>query len=149
MTIFEKASLLISSISLLFSLIAIYMVRRANFIARWNLEASLNQRISESRELVDNIALDIVKYHQKKKQSKIEIEIIKKRLYAAIENNLNVYNEACLQYEKKRIDKNSFKSNYFNDIKNLVEEEDYNKYFDSVSSPYKSILRVYSEWFNA
>ncbi len=35
---------------------------------------------------------------------------------------------------------------YKDEIRNLVHDEEFKKYFDGVTSTYKAILKVYREW---
>lgn len=71
-----------------------------------------------------------------------------KTLNSMIESMLNKYDDACGKYLDGKIDKNRFKKTYHREISNLVQNGEFKKYFDPVTTSYKAILVVYKEWFD-
>lgn len=67
---------------------------------------------------------------------------------AAVESNINAYEEACAKYIDNKYDRKRFKKIYQISLRQLVENPQHKPYFDGVTSRYKAILKVYSEWEN-
>jgi len=65
---------------------------------------------------------------------------------AAIYSLLNVYEFACIQYIKNKINKEAFKSIFSGSLKSIKDE--YKIYFigDGLQENYEAINRVYKEW---
>lgn len=70
----------------------------------------------------------------------------KETVIVANESYINAYEEACAKYLDNKTDKTRFKKNYFISLRQLVEKEEYKPFFDSTTSRYKAILKVYNEW---
>lgn len=99
-------------------------------------ENSINDITIDNNQLEEILSDDDV-YLYKKKMHEQSIEIM-----------LNVYDEACAKYLDSKVDKERFKRSYHKSIRNLIESEDFDKYFNTPCSSYKCILRVYDKWFN-
>ena len=97
--------------------------------------------INQTKKDVRDITLTIAKKSDDK-------DILSQAFNSAIESNLNAYEEACAKYLDNKVDKERFKRNYSVEIRQLVENTNYKKYFDATTSPYKCILKVYNEWNN-
>mgnify|MGYP006916065956 CR=1 FL=1 len=83
-----------------------------------------------------------------KENSNEDAALSKQILNASLEDWLNAYDEACAKYLDCKIDKERFKKMYSVEIKRIVEEEGTKPYYDSITSSYKSTLKVYNEWNN-
>src|SRR5574343_658667 len=121
MTNYELASLFISAISLCFSLFAFFSSRKTEAT---QVELYINERITNTKEKVSEQANIIAPLKAKKDLSAEEQRL--KELYeagfnAAVENNLNAYEEACAKYLDGKADRNRFKKSYKKEIKQLVE----------------------------
>lgn len=64
----------------------------------------------------------------------------------AKEGLLNAYENGCFKYIDNKIDKERFKKIYLIEIRNIVEDKSFKDKFDSNTSRYKAILKVYKEW---
>ena len=65
---------------------------------------------------------------------------------SAWEDVLNAYDEACKKYLDKKVDRKSFKQMYQDEIRQLVEDDNFKQYHSNPQSRYRYILRVYEEW---
>lgn len=125
-----------------------------NMISLGNLELSISERISNSKDKVGDITLIISPLLAKKTNNSLtddeEATLLaqKKVLESAIENNINAYEDACSKYLDKRIDRKRFKKSYHTEIRQLVESKRLEEYFNPVSSKFRAILKVYDEWNN-
>ena len=77
-----------------------------------------------------------------------ELNIYTGLFKSAVESWLNTYEEACAKYIDNKIDKKRFKKQYHTEIRNLVEEEEFEKFFNPTKSKFQAILKVYKEWNN-
>ncbi|ELG4788259.1 hypothetical protein V9657_004456 [Vibrio vulnificus] len=76
------------------------------------------------------------------------LEIYQKNFNASVQTLMNTYDDACSKYIDGKVDKIRFKKNYRYEIRNLLENKDLKEYFDPLTSRYKPILNVYTEWEN-
>ena len=129
---------------LLISIISILRANNAHKIAQGQIELSIHQLINQTKKDVMEISLKIAdKCSDNSDQIKT---VLTKAFNSAVEQNLNAYDEACAKYLDNKVDKERFKKNYHVEIRQLVENESYKDKFDSNTSPYKGILKVYREW---
>lgn len=150
MTTYETAALIISGISLLIAIGAIFCSSRASkkantiaenqkMISQGQIELQIYQMISQTKRDVLDIALKVKDGNS---------DIVRQAFESARELNLNAYEEACAKYLDGKVDKKRFKKNYHVEIRNLVENDNNKDKFDGVTSKYKCILEVYEEWNN-
>ena len=122
------------------------MSHYAHKISQGQIELEIHQLINQTQKDVMEISIVIAeKLPDNSPEAKI---MIKKALSTAYERNLNAYEEACAKYLDNKVDKERFKKNYHLDIRKLVENEHFKDKFNSTTSPYKAILKVYNEWNN-
>lgn len=148
MTLYELISIIIAAGALVFSLIAFFSSKR---IAVAQIELYMNERITNTKEKVSEQASIMAPLRAKKSLSEEERRLLdsyEKIFLAAVENNLNAYEEACAKYLDKKVDCGRFKKTYKKEIRQLVEREELKTYFNATSSSYKAILKVYTEWEN-
>lgn len=172
MTDFEKITLTIAVISAVFALgsliVAIVSIVKANsfsknalskseaqnMIAMGNLELSISERISSSRDKVGDITIILSPLLGKKNSTglsvdeELTLEAQSKVLNAAIENNINAYEDACSKYIDQKVDVIRFKKLYNTEIRQLVESPQMQQFFNPLTSKFKAILKVYNEWNN-
>lgn len=172
MSTYEKLTLVVSGGSVVLALIAIYVsvysARKSNsnsknaldktdvqnMIAMSQLELAVSQGISNSKTLVSDMAITMSPLLAKKNTSGLSAEEtmtfdIQQRVFdSRVESNINAYEEACTKYLDGKIDRVRFHKNYNVEIRQLVEKPSLHKYFNSVSSNYKAIIKVYTEWNN-
>lgn len=158
MSAYEWSSLIVSILSLLVAAYAAHSSSKAkvkseeaNKSAEASVEISVLGAITSTKEKIMDCSESMEELLAKKNLTADEkrlLDLKQKRFNVAIENNLNAYEEACAKYLDNKIDKVRFQKNYVTEIRNLVENKNYEKYFDAVKSRYKAILKVYQEWNN-
>lgn len=154
--------ILLPSIAIIVSIIAIYQSSKANTksdlasttankISAGQIELNISMLIKETENRVMDLAIAMSKYFKDTKLSKTEekeLEFLKNAYNQAVESNLNAYEEACAKYLDEKTDKERFKRMYSIPIRRLLETKELEKYFPAHNSSYKCILKVYNEWFN-
>ena len=144
MTLYEIVAIVIAAFGLLISVISIVRANSAHKIAQGQIELSIHQLLNQTKKDVMEVSLKIAdKCSNDSTQMK---DVLTQALNSAIEQNLNAYDEACAKYLDNKVDKERFKKNYHVEIRQLVENKNYQDKFDSNTSPYKGILKVYREW---
>ena len=118
------------------------------------IELEVRSAIREETARVNDISIMLNPLISKSKagtltnEQSIELEGLSKNWKAAIQGMLNAYEEACTKYLDDKIDKVRFKKTYQVEIRNLLEANNLKKFFDSHSSRYKAIIKVYNDWEN-
>jgi hypothetical protein len=117
-----------------------------------NMRRAINDAQSAVSELINRIQLRLINRDKNSTLSPEEEKQIKHdelALKTACQSLLNVYDGLCAQYLDGKIDMVRFKKSFSVEIRNLVERDTFQEYFNpATTSPYKPILRVYEEWFN-
>lgn len=144
MTIYEIIAVVISLLGLSLSIWSIVKARSAHKIAQGQIELNIHQLLTQAKK--DEMEISILIAEKCSNDSSKMKTIIFSALNTAIERTLNAYEEACAKYLDGKVDKERFKKNYHIEIRQLVESENHKKYFDSTTSAYKAILKVYKEW---
>ena len=142
MTIYEKISIIFSSIAMIISLLSVIFSKinmiRIEKIYYGQSELTIRESINNAKNRVTDLLSNT--NNQNNTQTKQLIKV-------AIEQLLNSYEEACAKYIDSKIDRTRFKKTYFNEIKNLVESKELNNHFN-FGSKYEAIKKVYNEWCN-
>lgn len=141
MQLYDVITIILATVSLIISIISLVKSNQANKVAQGEIEISINQMINQTKKDILDITLTIAEASDNK-------NILNHALKLARESNLNAYEEACAKYLDNKVDKERFKRNYSIEIRQLVENENYKRYFDANTSPYKCILKVYNDWNN-
>jgi len=153
----------IASLSLVVSFGAVLFAKssstKANTIAQENLnlqhgmvELEISQSIENAKSNVNDISIIMVPLvsRERLKTTSSEddetLELYRKNFNAATQTLINYYDSACSKYIDGKVDKVRFKKSYKNEIRKLVENDDFKEYFNPLTSSYKPILNVYSEW---
>ncbi len=146
MNTYEIISISMASGALIISVISIITsIRNSSAM----VELTINERITTTKEKVgdvSNIMTPLLAKEEPSADEKRMLELYIKQFDLAIENNLNAYEEACAKFLDKKVDKKRFKKIYKTEIRKLVENREFTKYFDGVTSNYKAILKVYKQW---
>lgn len=142
MTIYEIMSIIISSIAIMISLLSVIFTKintnRIEKIYYGQSEIAIRESITVAKEKITDILL---------KANTQSNQYTNQCMKVAMEQLLNAYEEACAKYIDSKIDKKRFKKTYIDEIKNIVESDDFNEYF-RFGSKYDAIKKVYNEWFN-
>ncbi len=133
--------------------------KKANQIAEQNLslqqgmvELEISQSIENAKSKINEISMVMVPLVSKENLKTITSEdsetltLYRKNFDAATQTLINYYDSACSKYSDGKVDRVRFKKTYKNEIRKLVENKDLQEYFNSLTSSYKPILNVYSEW---
>ncbi len=157
----EIAKFILTCISIVISIFAIIISINANRksnetakentrIANGSLELQIREMISESRRYLTNAIheLVLIETDTTKSQNEELNNTINQQYESAKQDYLNSYEEACAKYIDKKVDTKRFKKTYYIEIQNIVTKEPFKSTFDSFSSTYTAIKRVYDEWFN-
>lgn len=155
MTPFEVASLIFAFAAIIVSIIAYRKAdsatTKANDIASGNFELYIGERITSTKEKVSDVSLQMATLISKQKRTSDDekvLAIFEKVFNAAVENNINAYEDACAKYLDKKVDQTRFEKLYKAEIRQLVESDNLREYFDGVTSKYKAVLKVYNQWEN-
>lgn len=160
-----NASDIISSFSLIVSIGAVFFAKssstKANKIAQENLnlqhgmvELEISQSIENAKSSINEISIIMVPLVSKEtlkntnQQEDETLKLYRKNFNAATQTLINHYDAACSKYIDGKVDKIRFKKTYKNEIRKLVENDSFKEYFNPLTSSYKPILNVYSEWEN-
>lgn len=142
MNIYEGITIIISSFALLLSLLSLIFTKlnsnKVEKISFGQAELSIREMITSSQNRISDILLNANSSNN---------QYTKQLMKTAIEQLLNSYEEACTKYIDCKIDKERFKKTYFDEIKNVVENNEFQEYF-KFGSKYDAIKKVYNEWFN-
>ncbi|MEG0966936.1 MAG: hypothetical protein RSG92_16360 [Pseudomonas sp.] len=165
-----KTSDLIALLSLIISIGAVIFAKsssnKANNIAQENLqlqqvnlqlqqgmvELEISQSIEGAKSKINEIAIVMIPFITKENRKTLTdedtetLELYRKTFNAATQSLMNYYDSACSKYIDNKVDKIRFKKTYKNEIRKLIENKDFKEYFDPLTSSYKPILNVYSEW---
>ena len=118
------------------------MVNVQTLTAQGALETQIRSSISESVYYMALIGVEMAKDTENAGN-----ELLQQAYYAAEETYRNAYEDACGKYLDGKVDKNRFKKLYNVEIRRLVEDEPYKRYYENNQSAYTSTLTVYREWF--
>lgn len=157
--IIASGSLLVSISAALF---AKSSSKSANKISKENLdlqhgmvELEMRQAIENAKSKVNDISVVMAPLVAKEESSQAlndedskTLEIYRKNFNASVQTLMNTYDDACSKYIDGKVDKIRFKKNYRYEIRNLLENKELKEYFDPLTSRYKPILNVYTEWEN-
>lgn len=155
----------LSFLSLFVSIVAIFFAKKAsnqsNKIAEENLklqhgmvEMEISRFIEDAKSKINEISVVMTPFCAKEKSGNISkeesliLDSYRKNIDAATQTLINCYDSACSRYIDGKLDKVRFKKTYKIEIIQLVKEKDLEKYFHPLTSSYKPILEVYSEWEN-
>lgn len=143
MSNYEILAIIFSSLSIFISIISFIVSNVSNNrqkkISQGQVEIQINQMISNTKKELMDISLLIAEGNK---------EILTQAFKSARELNMNAYDEACAKYLDNKVDKERFKRNYCVEIRRLVEDNNNSEFFNSTTSPYRCILKVYEEWNN-
>lgn len=67
---------------------------------------------------------------------------------SVLEDYLNAFDEACTKYIDGKIDKTRFKKTYFDELRQLVENDAFKDRYSDPQTKYEATVKVYKEWKN-
>ena len=150
----DVISIAIAAISVIISLFALSKSSKASSAAlniqHASVELEIRNAIENSKNQIQNLSITFAPLKVKTNRTQDEdalFEFHQKALKSGIESLLNQYDDACAKYIDGKIDKHRFKKTYNKEIRNIVENKEFEEYFNPTTSNYKPILIVYKEWF--
>jgi len=154
----EIAKFILSCLTLIVSILAICISISANSkskenadentrIANGTIELQIRNMISDSRRHLTSCIHELVALKKNNENQELT-ENVQAIYESAKQDYLNSYEEACSKYLDNKVDKTRFKKTYSIEIRNIVEKEPFKFVFDSFSSTYTAIKKVYEEWNN-
>lgn len=161
MTEYETVAVVVSIIAFLATVVNIIlyvyltkqynnMVNEQNKISQGQSETELRMMVMSARQEImeasEKQAQFIVAFQGDENQKELLADVYEKMLESAQEDLRNAYEEACSRYLDGKVDKVRFERMYEIEIRNLVEDKEQKKVFDSQSSPYECIIKVYKKW---
>lgn len=151
----DVVSTVIATISVIISLFALSKSSKASSAAlniqHASVELEIRNAIENSKNQIQNLSITFAPLKVKANRTQDEDALFKfheKALKSGIESLLNQYDDACAKYIDGKIDKHRFKKTYNKEIRNIVENKEFEEYFNPTTSNYKPILIVYKEWFD-
>ncbi len=156
--------IVISLAALVISLISLHKSSKNDLLAQGEIEFQIATLIRDAQFRVGDLALEIGKCEQRIRSGlnniddDEEFENVSERDYEfkslmatmgqAEEMMLNAYEESCAKYLDKKVDQERFRRSYNRSIRELVESDNLDEQFNSNTTPYKCILKVYNQWHN-
>jgi len=151
----DIVSIVIAAISVVISLFALSKSSKASSAAlniqHASVELEIRNAIENSKNQIQNLSITFAPLKVKTSRTQDEealFQFHQKALDSGIESLLNQYDDACAKYIDGKIDKHRFKKTYNKEIRNIVENKEFEEYFNPTTSNYKPILIVYKEWFD-
>jgi hypothetical protein len=155
MSAYEIVSTALAAIAIIVSIFALWKSATAsNDTLKLNQgmnELEIKNMVTSTKQRVQDITLQMLPLSSKTARSDEEntmLEGYKLALKAAMEDNVNAYEEACAKYLDGKVDKIRFRKTYNLELRRLITDPHHNEFFDPIRSPYKAILKVYDEWEN-
>lgn len=152
----ELTAIIISIISLFLAIISISssikLGKENTRLSNGMISLSVSKPISDAVARLNDIGIKMNPLRAKKDAGTIieaegyELNALSENAKVAIQEMLNSYEEGCALYIDNKLDKIRFKKSYQVAIRNLLENNELRIYFDSTTSMYKAILKVYNEW---
>lgn len=161
--------IIIPGIAVILSIVSIIISKRSELLSRGEIEFNIATLIRDAQYRVSDVGVMLAKYKSEVMKSmeednltpeeleeKLEEKLKKDNEYKVLETSfnqsieimLNAYEESCAKYLDKKVDQERFKRSYHRSIREIVEREDLEEEFNSHTTPYKCILKVYNKWYN-
>ncbi len=145
-------SALIAFISAIFAWCAAHSSR---LIAMGQAETTIRSSLRQSRQRVSDLALQVATLLDGRRpvqltaQDRRRLDALELALAAAIEDELNAYDDACGKYIDGKIDRIRFKKTYVEEIRNVCQStaNGYSQFIHPEgTSKFQPIWKVYREW---
>ncbi len=140
----EIISIVISAIALLVSIASFIKSsaadKTANDLTKGQVEMQIRGMITAAKEHFAEMSNQLA--------ANPDNSTLKASVIAALENVANAYDEACAKYLDGKVDKQTFKRMYVNELRNWVESEDVKEKYIMPQSKFHATVKVYDEWNN-
>ncbi len=124
----EWIAIIISIVSFLFSIYTLYITNKKT---NAQVEIEIKKMIDEKKQAFMN-----------------EMSDSSAKINYFIEEELNAYDKACSLYKDKKVDKKRFKKDYFYEICNIFEDNNFKEIgkLDEKNCKYNNLIDIYNEW---
>lgn len=105
--------------------------------------------IKTNKKTNAQIEIEIKKMIDEKKQAFINDRVDKETITNyLIEEELNAYDKACALYKDNKVDKERFKKDYYNEITNIFENENFVSVgkLNEKNCKYNNLIDIYEQW---
>jgi len=134
-TILFSTSIIISSIVFFLNY---KLIKKCNNLISGQIALQIRENISSVRRRYEDLSLQCFPDNN---------EIIQHIFSSNTEDLCNAYDQACSLYISNKLDRNNFKQQYFDEIKNIVEDDDFKDKYEPSTTKYQATRNVYKEWF--
>ncbi len=136
-------SIILFSTSITISSIIFFLnykaIKKYNNLIAGQQALQIRSGISSARRRMEELSLQYAPNNS---------EIIEATFHSIKEDLCNVYDQACTLYNLDQLDKVGFKKQYFDEIKNIVEDDNFKDKYEPSTTVYPDTRKVYDEWFH-
>ncbi len=140
--IFNVITLFLSLLSIVVSVFVFFKSReltiKYNNLVAGQQALQIREDISSARRRYEDLCLQ---------SNSNNPDIIKYAINSSIEDICNMYDLACSLYISGSLNQKNFKQQYFNEIKNIVEDDNFKDKYEPSTTEYQSTKTVYENWF--
>lgn len=137
-----KRNTILFSISITISSIIFFLnyklIKKHNNLVSGQLALQLRDYISSVKRRMEDFSIQFISDNP---------ELAEKLFDSIIEDLCNAYDQACSLYLSNKLDKDNFKQQYLDEIKNIVEDDDFKDKYKSSTTKYQATRTVYNKWF--
>lgn len=133
------------------SIISLGISKKSELLSKGEIEFHMATLIRDAQYRVSDKGIDLAKYRStflKSLENDLEYNVLMISFNQSVEIMLNAYEESCAKYLDKKVDSERFKRSYHKAIRDVVENQEFKENFNSHTTPYKCILKVYNKWYN-
>ena len=130
-------ALIVSIIAIIISCIA---NKKSSDMQAGSVEMEIRSMITNAKNRFSDLSIQLNEQQNH--------EILKTAITAALEEVCNAYDEACMKYLDKKVDKKRFKKTYISEIGNWVTNQQVKDRYVVPQTKYNATVNVYREWHN-
>lgn len=130
-------ALIVSIIAIIISCIA---NKKSSDMQAGSVEMEIRSMITNAKNRFSDLSIQLNEQQNN--------EILKTAITAALEEVCNAYDEACMKYLDKKVDKKRFKKTYISEIGNWVTNQQVKDRYVVPQTKYNATVNVYREWHN-
>ena len=153
-------------VAFVISIISLGISKKSELLSKGEIEFHMATLIRDAQYRVSDKGIDLAKYRstflkslennpqmsqedlEKALENDLEYNVLMISFNQSVEIMLNAYEESCAKYLDKKVDSERFKRSYHKAIRDVVENQEFKENFNSHTTPYKCILKVYNKWYN-
>ncbi|MBD3584092.1 hypothetical protein [Flavobacterium selenitireducens] len=116
---------------------------RALRLSEGAIEIQMRNSIGIARSALNNLLIQIKQLRLQHPNQDLDFTIV---FNSMMEELVNQYDRGCMLYLDGKIDTDRFRMEYAKEIKNLVEDKNCKRYFESDDVRFSSVLKVYKQF---